>query len=188
MSALASKHWGYSVDRLVGSCSLAPQTLTLFKTKNQLTLDLNLTSDFFFLFACLLLFIFLHNTKLDYVRNKRRYYKKEKKQYSSLLKAFQMRRSYFLLNPKPYPVLDICQEKIPCLRQKSQKNIPWLAPRPIKPSKGVLSPPPPRHQNKVFMRNHSYQNVFYLHIHFHAIQTHFHTKSIAQIITWNRGK
>ena len=97
--------------------------------------------------------------------------KKKKKHYSSLLKAFQMRRSYFLLNPKPYPVLDICQEKIPCLRQKSQKTYPdW----PHVPLSLIREYSPPRHQNKVFMRNHSYQNVFSLHIHFHAIQTHFH--------------
>ena len=33
---------------------------------------------------------------------------------------------------------------------------------------------------RVFVRNHSYENVFHLQVHFHANQTHFHMKSFAR--------
>ena len=32
---------------------------------------------------------------------------------------------------------------------------------------------------RVFVRNHSYKNEFYVEVHFHANQTHFHIKGLA---------
>ena len=50
-----------------------------------------------------------------------------------------------------------------------------------KPGKVVRSRPFPGSVSKrVFLRNHSYENVFHLQVHFHANQTHFHMKGFAR--------
>ena len=38
------------------------------------------------------------------------------------------------------------------------------------------------------MQNHSYENVFYLRVHFHANQTNFHMKSFARRLVLRQSK
>ena len=43
-------------------------------------------------------------------------------------------------------------------------------------------------QNKFFLRNHSYENVFCIQVYFHANQTHFHMKGISRLDLKQRRK
>ena len=51
---------------------------------------------------------------------------------------------------------------------------------PESAQKAILESPFASVSTRVFMRNHSYGNVFPLKVHFHANQTHFNMKGFAR--------
>ena len=59
----------------------------------------------------------------------------------------------------------------------------WIVPEKYTVSKRLtLGLPFTSDSKQVFVQNHKYRNVFRLHVHFHANQTHFNIKGFALVL------